>query len=143
MITNKLKTNALEETHNNEILNHTKEIVVASLYKSPSNDIPKLIEDIYSKLVSLQEKPIVEAFKPAIEPVSTITPDYLICLEDGRKLKALKRHLQVRFNLTPDAYREKWGLPKDYPMVAPNYAKKRSMIAKKFKLGKNKLPNFI
>ncbi|MEW6090270.1 MAG: MucR family transcriptional regulator, partial [Pseudomonadota bacterium] len=73
--------------------------------------------------------------EPAVPIRKSITPDYLICLEDGKKFKSLKRHLHTHYNLTPDEYREKWGLPRDYPMVAPNYAQARSRLAKKMGLG--------
>ena len=78
----------------------------------------------------------LEALKPAVPVRKSITPDYLVCLEDGKKLKMLKRHLRSSYNLTPDEYRQKWGLPADYPMVAPNYAEQRSAFAKRIGLGR-------
>ena len=78
---------------------------------------------------------MAERPNPAVSIKRSITPDYVICLEDGKKLKMLKRHLKTRYNLSPDEYRERWGLPADYPMVAPNYAKQRSALAKKIGLG--------
>jgi predicted transcriptional regulator len=78
----------------------------------------------------------MEALKPAIPVKRSVTPDYIICLEDGKKLKMLKRHLRTTYNITPDEYRAKWGLPPDYPMVAPNYAAQRSDFAKKIGLGR-------
>ena len=77
-----------------------------------------------------------EALKPAVAVRKSVTPDYIICLEDGKKLKMLKRHLRSTYNMTPDEYRAKWGLPPDYPMVAPNYAEQRSVFAKKIGLGR-------
>jgi predicted transcriptional regulator len=79
--------------------------------------------------------PELERPQPAVPVKKSVTPEYLICLEDGKKLKMLKRHLKTAFNLTPDQYRERWGLPPDYPMVAPHYAKHRSSLAKKIGLG--------
>jgi predicted transcriptional regulator len=100
-------------------------------------DLPRLIRDVHTSLSSVskdggqtQEKPT-----PAVPIKKSVTPDYLICLEDGKKLKMLKRHLKTVYNMTPDDYREKWGLPADYPMVAPNYAKRRSQLAKEIGLG--------
>ena len=85
--------------------------------------------------------PTKAAGKPAVPIRRSITPDYIICLEDGRKLKMLKRHLRTTFGLTPDEYRARWGLPADYPMVAPNYANRRSEFAKKIGLGKTRSEN--
>ena len=99
-------------------------------------DLSQLIQQVYSALagvgsaVGAAERP-----NPAVPIKRSITPDYVVCLEDGKKLKMLKRHLKTRYNLTPDEYRERWGLPADYPMVAPNYAKQRSALAKKIGLG--------
>ncbi|HEX7970396.1 MAG TPA: MucR family transcriptional regulator, partial [Stellaceae bacterium] len=94
---------------------------------------------VYLSLKALEGKgsePKAEPFKPAVPIRKSITPDYLICLEDGKKLKMLKRHLRSTYNLTPDEYRQKWSLPADYPMVAPNYAEQRSAFAKKIGLGR-------
>ena len=99
-------------------------------------DLPKLIQQVYDALAGLssgagaQERP-----QPAVSIRRSITPEYIICLEDGKKLKMLKRHLKTSYGLTPDEYRERWGLPMDYPMVAPNYAAQRSALAKKIGLG--------
>jgi len=82
--------------------------------------------------------PAAEAPKPAVSVRKSVTPDYIICLDDGKKFKSLKRHLRTRYNLTPEQYREKWGLPSDYPMVAPNYAKARSELAKEMGLGQQR-----
>ena len=81
---------------------------------------------------------VVEPLKPAVPPKKSVMPDYIVCLEDGKKFKSLKRHLRTQYNLTPEAYREKWGLPADYPMVAPNYAAARSALAKEMGLGQQR-----
>jgi predicted transcriptional regulator len=83
-------------------------------------------------------QPAKEELNPAVSIKQSVTPDYIICLEDGKQFKSLKRHLRNSFDLTPDEYREKWGLPYDYPMVAPNYAARRSAMAKKFGLGRKR-----
>jgi predicted transcriptional regulator len=84
------------------------------------------------------EQPAVEKQKPAVNPKKSIHDDYIICLEDGKKFKSLKRHLRTRYDMSPEQYREKWGLPPDYPMVAPVYAEARSRLAKKMGLGQNR-----
>jgi predicted transcriptional regulator len=105
-------------------------------------DLPQLIAETYRALENTAEKAGAreqpEAARPAVNYRKTITPDYLICLEDGKKFKSLKRHLRSHYNLTPDQYREKWGLPPDYPMVAPNYATTRSSLAKRMGLGQRR-----
>ena len=101
--------------------------------------LPSLIQEVHRALSDLEtgvsaaapEKPV-----PAVPIRKTVYPDYLVCLEDGRKLRLLKRHLRQAFNMTPDQYRERWGLPRDYPMVAPAYAARRSELAKQMKLGR-------
>ena len=106
-----------------------------------ANDVPNLIGEVYSALSRVGTGVVValaEPAKPAVNPKKSITPDYLICLEDGKKFKSLKRHLRTMYNLSPEQYREKWGLPPDYPMVAPNYAKARSALAKEMGLGQNR-----
>jgi predicted transcriptional regulator len=107
----------------------------------PSADLPTLIHEIHTALVKVSggivEAP-VEAPKPAVPLKKSVTPDYIICLEDGKKFKSLKRHLRTQYNMTPEQYREKWGLPVDYPMVAPNYAKARSELAKEMGLGQQR-----
>ncbi|WP_119271368.1 MucR family transcriptional regulator [Taklimakanibacter deserti] len=107
-------------------------------------DLPKLIANIYQSLAaapqsSAENKQAETAeLKPAVPVRKSITPDYIICLEDGKKFKSLKRHLRTHYDLSPEQYREKWGLPLDYPMVAPNYAEARSSLAKKIGLGQNR-----
>lgn len=101
--------------------------------------IPEIINNVYNSLVSLEtkpEEPAVEAPKPAVAVRKSVTPEYIVCLEDGKKLKMLKRHLRTTYNMSPEEYRAKWNLPPDYPMVAPNYARQRSDFAKKIGLGR-------
>jgi len=102
------------------------------------SDVPTLISQVYNTLAGLGDAPkppVEERPEPAVSVRKSITPDFLICLEDGKKLKMLKRHLKTSYNLTPEEYRERWGLPSDYPMVAPNYAVQRSNLAKQIGLG--------
>lgn len=100
-------------------------------------DLPNVISTVYQSLARLcAGTGTTEArTEPAVPVRRSVTPDYIICLEDGKKLKMLKRHLKTSYNMTPDQYRERWGLPADYPMVAPNYAKQRSKLAKQIGLG--------
>ncbi len=105
------------------------------------SDMPKLISDVYTALARLgSERETEERPAPAVPIKKSITSDYLICLEDGKKLKMLKRHLRTAFGMTTAEYRERWGLSEDYPMVAPNYAAVRSALAKKIGLGKKRGP---
>ncbi|MDZ4690859.1 MucR family transcriptional regulator [Terricaulis sp.] len=101
-------------------------------------DIPGLIRTVHAALleVSGAPRPAEPALEPAVSVKKSVTPDFIICLEDGKKFKSLKRHLRTRYAMSPDEYRTKWGLPHDYPMVAPNYAKERSNLAKRMGLGK-------
>ena len=102
---------------------------------SPS-DLSQLIQDVYKSLADVGSHELfTESPSPAVPIKKSIFPDYIICLEDGKKLKMLKRHLKTAYNLSPDEYRKRWGLVPDYPMVAPNYAKHRSTLAKKIGLG--------
>ena len=107
----------------------------------PSSEIPNLISQIYAALKrvsGVQVAGTAEPPKPAVPIKRSVTPEYIVCLEDGLKFKSLKRHLRTRYNLTPDQYREKFGLPPDYPMVAPNYAAARSKLAKDMGLGQQR-----
>jgi predicted transcriptional regulator len=107
----------------------------------PSSEIPNLISQIHSALKRVSGGQVAapaEPLKPAVPIKRSITPDYLVCLEDGKKFKSLKRHLRTQYNMTPDQYREKWGLPPDYSMVAPNYAAARSQLAKQMGLGQQR-----
>ena len=129
--------------NNDEILKMTVEIVAAYVSNNDVNSalVPDVINSIYSSLNSLNSqssKKTSETLKPAISIRRSITPDYIVCLEDGKKLKMLKRHLRASYGMSPDDYRAKWGLPPDYPMVAPNYAEQRSSFAKKIGLGRKK-----
>jgi len=107
----------------------------------PTGELPSLINEIHAALLRVSgegaEAP-AEAAKPAVSVKKSITPDYIICLEDGKKFKSLKRHLRTQYDMTPEQYREKWGLAADYPMVAPNYAKARSDLAKQMGLGQQR-----
>jgi predicted transcriptional regulator len=123
-----------------EVIEMTADIVSAYVGNNtvPAADLPTLIQSVHRALASVssgQEAPEVAPKEPAVPVRRSITPDYLICLEDGRKFKSLKRHLRTKYNMSPEEYRAKWSLPKDYPMVAPNYAKARSDLAKQMGLG--------
>lgn len=129
----------VEQTDNSELLALTTDIVASHVSNNSVlvAELPHLIQQVYSALaiVGGVAQAIPERPKPAVPIKKSITPDYIICLEDGKKLKMLKRHIKTRYDLTPDEYRERWGLPSDYPMVAPNYASQRSALAKKIGLG--------
>jgi predicted transcriptional regulator len=105
-------------------------------------DIPALIAQVHAALQRVANggdaAPLPEPARPAVAVKKSMTPDYLVCLEDGKRFKSLKRHLRSRYNMTPEQYREKWGLPEDYPMVAPNYATARSQLARKMGLGQQR-----
>lgn len=107
----------------------------------PTTDLPLLIREVHSALNGIAtkaEEAPPEPQKPAVPVKKSVTPDYIICLEDGKQFKSLRRHLRTQYNMTPEDYREKWGLPADYPMVAPNYAKARSELAKEMGLGQQR-----
>ena len=124
---------------NQELLEQTVDIVASFVAHNtvPVSDLPKLIEETFNALKSHStvepEEP--EKPKPAVPIKRSITEDYIVCLEDGKKLKMLKRHLKTVYDLTPDEYRARWGLASDYPMVAPSYAARRSELAKQIGLG--------
>lgn len=128
-----------DESNNKELLAYTTEI--ASAYFSnntvATSEIPGVIEQVYKTLSGVENDNIIPADRPqpAVPIKRSIMPDYIICLEDGKKLKMLKRHLKTAYDMSPDEYRERWGLPADYPMVAPNYARQRSQLAKDIGLG--------
>ncbi len=122
-----------------ELLALTTNIVAAHVSNNSVAvpDLPRLIREVHDTLASVSgaggrepERPT-----PAVAIKKSVTPDHIVCLEDGKKLKMLKRHLKTAYNMTPEQYRERWGLPADYPMVAPNYAKQRSKLAKQIGLG--------
>lgn len=106
-----------------------------------TSEIPQLVKDVFGTLTKLsstateKEGDLAPATEPFVPIKKSVTPDYIICLEDGKKLKMLKRHLRTKYNMSPEKYRERWNLPSDYPMVAPNYAVKRSQLAKQIGLG--------
>jgi predicted transcriptional regulator len=100
-----------------------------------ASELPSLIKGIFGALANADGPAPAEPQQPAVSVKKSLTPDYLICLEDGRRFKSLRRHLRAKFGLTPEAYRAKWGLPKDYPMVAPAYSEARSNLAKRYGLG--------
>ena len=132
-------TTALQQDGQLDAVSIAADIVAAYVSNNPLpvGELPKLIGDIHAALKGIgtpATEPVVKQ-EPAVSIKKSVTPDFLICLEDGKKFKSLKRHLQ-HFNLTLDQYRQKWNLPADYPMVAPNYAQKRSDFAKKIGLGK-------
>ena len=127
-----------DQKNNTELLELTTEIVSAHVSNNVLSvgDLPQLIQDVYQTLSNVESaQGSAERPQPAVSVKKSVTPDYIICLEDGKKLKMLKRHLKTSYNLTPEEYCERWGLPRDYPMVAPNYAKHRSILAKKIGLG--------
>ncbi len=123
-----------------ELIDMTADIVSAYVGNNTvgASDLPDLIQQVHSALTGVTGEGAggpQEPLKPAVSIKKSITPDYLICLEDGKKFKSLKRHLRTHYDLSPEEYREKWGLPKDYPMVAPKYAEARSRLAKQMGLG--------
>jgi predicted transcriptional regulator len=124
---------------NSDLLALTTEIVAAHVSNNTVavGDLPQLINQVYNSLAHIGTVPATPAERPqpAVPIRKSVHPDYIICLEDGKKLKMLKRHLKTAYNMTPEAYRERWGLSADYPMVAPNYARQRSRLAKEIGLG--------
>ena len=132
-----------EQTANlSELLALTADIVASHVSNNgvPVSELPQLIQEVYATLSELgkEKAPVVEKPQPAVPIRKSITPDHIICLEDGKKLKMLKRHLKSAYDMTPEQYRERWGLSSDYPMVAPNYAEQRRHLAKKIGLGTNR-----
>jgi predicted transcriptional regulator len=121
-----------------ELLELTTKVVAAHLSNNAiaATDVPGLIVTVHQTLATLGPEEPTPKPEPAVSIKQSIKPEYIVCLEDGKKLKMLKRHLKTAYNMTPAEYRERWGLPRDYPMVAPNYAKKRSELAKKIGLGR-------
>ena len=128
-----------EDRPTEAVLALTAQIVSAHVSNNTvSRDaLPDLIHAVYSTLMSAGvEQPEPERLQPAVPVKKSVFPEFIVCLEDGKKLKMLKRHLQTSYNMTPEQYRERWGLPHDYPMVAPKYAEHRSELAKKIGLGR-------
>jgi predicted transcriptional regulator len=131
-----------ENMPNGDLLRMTAQVVASYVSKNPvpADQLPYLIHSVHSSLKNVETAaPAVqeEPQKPAVPIRKSVHPDYIICLEDGKKLKMLKRHLRTTYDMTPDEYRAKWNLPPDYPMVAPNYAAQRSDFAKKIGLGRS------
>jgi predicted transcriptional regulator len=129
---------------NETLITLTSDIVAAHVSNNSVavDDLPLLITNVYGALAGLgQIAPVVEKLpEPAVSIRASVKPDHIVCLEDGKKLKMLKRHLMTHYNLTPDQYRQRWSLPADYPMVAPSYAEKRRDLAKKIGLGRKPGP---
>ncbi|MEP0323511.1 MucR family transcriptional regulator [Bauldia litoralis] len=132
-----------EQTASADLIDLAAEIVSAYVSNNsvPAQDLPTLISEVHRALSSTHQgvnQPEPEPLKPAVNPKKSVFPDYIICLEDGKKFKSLKRHLRTHYDMSPEEYREKWGLATDYPMVAPNYAAARSALAKKMGLGQQR-----
>jgi len=128
---------------NSDILVLASDIVASHVANNAATveELPTIIEQVFYSLKNLNngvESSSNAQLKPAVSVKKSVTPDYIICLEDGKKLKMMKRHLNSKYGLTPDEYRQKWGLPSDYPMVAPNYANRRRELAKEIGLGRGK-----
>ena len=133
----------MSDTHPKGFVDLTASIVSAYVSNNATTaaEIPGLISQIHAALLRVSNggsDTTQEAAKPAVSVKKSMTPDYLVCLEDGKRFKSLKRHLRTQYSMTPEQYREKWGLPSDYPMVAPNYAVARSQLAKKMGLGQQR-----
>ncbi len=129
-----------EKSNTAGLLDLTTEIVSSHVSNNSVSlaELPELIKQVHSSLARVSteaQNPAQERPQPAVSIKRSVTPDYIVCLEDGKKLKMLKRHLKTAYDMTPAEYRERWGLPADYPMVAPSYAAQRSMLAKKIGLG--------
>lgn len=132
-----------DENVSADLIDLAAEIVSAYVSNNsvPAQDLPNLISDVHRALSGTKEgasQPEPEPLKPAVNPKKSVFPDYIICLEDGKKFKSLKRHLRTHYDLSPEEYRDKWSLAPDYPMVAPNYAAARSALAKKMGLGQQR-----
>ena len=132
-----------ENTASGSFIELTADIVSAYVSNNSvsAGEIPSLISQVHMALLRVsvgQSDAQPEPLKPAVSVKKSITPDHIVCLEDGKKFKSLKRHLRTQYNMTPEQYREKWGLPADYPMVAPSYAAARSQLAKQMGLGQQR-----
>ena len=127
-----------EDEQSPELLELTTKVVAAHVTNNPIavTDVPGLIATVHQALAALGPEEAAPRPEPAVPIKQSVKPEYIVCLDDGKKLKMLKRHLRTAYNMTPDDYRKRWGLPRDYPMVAPNYAKQRSVPAKKIGLGR-------
>ena len=136
----------MDSIQNNVLLECTTSIISAYVANNTiqKENLPALISEAFRALAQVEQtRAPVEELKPAVPIKRSVQPDHIICLEDGKKFKSLKRHLMSQYNMTPQDYREKWGLPGDYPMVAPNYALARSELAKKMGLGQRQRPAAI
>ncbi len=132
-----------ENAESTELVEITADIVSAYVSNNSivASDLPGLINDVCEALAKAAVKsavPVKEELKPAVAIRSSVTPDHIVCLEDGQKFKSLKRHIRTHHDLSPEEYRERWGLPYDYPMTAPNYAAERSRLAVKIGLGRKR-----
>ncbi len=133
-----------ESSGGSNLIDLTADIVAAYVANNtvPSVELSGLIAEVYAALQrtssGVAPEPAPEPLKPAVPVKKSVNPDFIVCLEDGKKFKSLKRHLRTQYNMTPEEYREKWGLAADYPMVAPNYAQARSDLAKKMGLGQQR-----
>jgi predicted transcriptional regulator len=130
----------MDQIEKDDLISLTSEIICAYVGNNSVNasELPGIIAEVHDALSRASQRtgPVErEELKPAVALKKSVTPDYIVCLEDGKKFKSLKRHLRTHYNLSPEEYREKWGLPHDYPMVAPNYAAARSQLAKQMGLG--------
>lgn len=133
--------NGIEEIGNSTLIELTSEVVAAYVSNNPvsTNELPNLISEVYAslgKVANAESGTATHNTKPAVPIKKSLHDDYIICLEDGQKFKSLKRHLRSHYDMSPEDYREKWGLPADYPMVAPNYAQARSRLAREMGLGR-------
>lgn len=129
------------DSNPNELIDLTADIVAAYVSNNvvAGSDLPSVITNVHQALLNISDmnnEPEAEPLTPAVSIRKSLTAEYLICLEDGKKFKSLKRHLRTHYDLSPEEYRDKWGLPADYPMVAPSYARARSELAKKMGLGR-------
>jgi predicted transcriptional regulator len=136
-----MSSSSNDEVSRDDVLRMAVDVVAAYLSNNAvaTSQISEIIHNVFNSLTTLDGQPVeapAEALKPATTIRKSVTPDYIVCLEDGKKLKMLKRHLRTTYNMTPEEYRAKWNLPPDYPMVAPNYAQQRSDFAKRIGLGR-------
>jgi len=133
-----------DDKHQTDFIGLAAEIVSAYVSNNPvaAAELPGMIKDIHDALMRVSlgdpEPAPADPLRPAVPAKKSVTSDYIVCLEDGKKFKSLKRHLRTQYNMTPEEYREKWSLPSDYPMVAPNYARARSQLAKEMGLGQQR-----
>ena len=136
-----MSSSSNDEVSRDDVLRMAVDVVAAYVSNNAvaTSQISEIIHNVFNSLTTLDGQPVevpAEAPKPATTIRKSVTPDYIVCLEDGKKLKMLKRHLRTTYNMTPEEYRAKWNLPPDYPMVAPNYAQQRSDFAKRIGLGR-------